>query len=160
MGVAGSGKTTAGSRLARELGWQFHDADDYHPPHNVAKMRGGTPLNDQDREKWLASIEGLIRDLSRRDQSGVLACSALKEAYRERLRAAAERASGSVEFVYLKLPPDVAEERLRARRNHFMPADLIRSQFETLEEPSDALEVDATQPLPAILSGIRSALRL
>jgi gluconokinase len=158
MGVAGSGKTTAGALLARELGWQFHDADDHHPPGNVAKMRGGTPLNDLDREDWLVSLEELIADLSRNAQSGVLACSTLKEGYRERFRAAAESSTGRIEFVYLKVSAEVAEERLRARRDHFMPANLIRSQFEALEEPSDALEIDATQPLSRIISHIRSAL--
>ena len=159
MGVSGSGKTTIGELLSQALGWPFYDADDFHPPANVDRMRQGIALTDEDRQPWLAALARLIGDALSADQSLVLACSALKAAYRERLtpRGATE---GEVRFVYLRVPADVAAARLRNRSGHYMPASLVPSQFATLEEPADATVIDATQPPEAIVADIRRRLSL
>src|SRR5215831_14473015 len=132
MGVAGSGKTTIGTRLSRQFGWEFADADDYHSAGNVAKMRNGIPLTDADRAPWLATLRGMIEEWIRGGKSAVLACSALKEEYRDELRVGRE-----VRFVYLKAAPAVLAERLRAWAAHYMKAGMLESQLETLEEPRD-----------------------
>lgn len=136
MGVAGSGKTTIGQMLARRLGWEFRDADDDHPPANVEKMRAGIALNDADRAPWLAILAGRIRKAIEHDDPIVIACSALKQAYRDQL------ADGfaQVRFVYLKGTQQEIQERMAARL-HFMPVTLLDSQFATLEEPADALSL-------------------
>ena len=131
MGVSGSGKTTIGALLAGTLGWDFADGDDLHPPANVAKMRGGTPLDDTDRWPWLDAIGAWI-DLHRvAGNPGVITCSALKRVYRDRLLVG----RGDVRLVYLHGSYDVVAGRQAARQGHFMPASLIQSQFATLEEP-------------------------
>jgi gluconokinase len=160
MGVAGAGKTTVGRHLAHTLGWAFYDADDFHPPSNVARMRRGTPLTERDRDPWLTRLEVLIRDLTIAGTSAVLACSALRARYRTRLSEAAVRAGGRVAFVYLRLDRALAERRLRERPGHFMPATLVESQFAALEEPRDAITLDAAQPLAVLDAKIRAALRL
>jgi gluconokinase len=134
MGVAGVGKTTLGEALARRLGWPFLDADDYHPPENVAKMKAGIPLDDADRWPWLARLNKELKQLD----NGVLACSALKAAYRERL------AQGIPAFtvVYLHGSAELIRERLRRRQHRYMPAALLESQFAALEPPADAVAVD------------------
>jgi len=134
MGVAGVGKTTIGEALARELGWRFIDADDYHPPQNVAKMKAGIPLNDEDRWPWLARLNKLLRD----ETDAVLACSALKAAYRERL------AQGVADFttVYLHGSSELIRARIAARKHRYMPAALLDSQLATLEPPADAISID------------------
>lgn len=139
MGVAGSGKTTIGTRLSTQFGWEFADADDYHSAANVKKMRNGIPLTDADRAPWLATLRGMIEGWIRAGKSAVLACSALKEEYRGELRVGPE-----VRFVYLKAAPAVLAERLRARAAHYMKAGMLESQLETLEEPRDALAVDVS----------------
>lgn len=159
MGVTGSGKTTVGRRLAEALGWSFYDADDFHPPANVAMMRAGIPLTDKEREPWLAALAALIRDLLIAGQSAALACSALKAAYRARLTAAAEANPDAVQFVYLRIPLAVAEQRLSERHAHFMPATLVPSQFATLEEPDDAIVIDAQFAPDAIVAAIQQALQ-
>jgi gluconokinase len=159
MGVTGSGKTTVGRRLADALGWRFYDADDFHPPANVAMMRAGIPLTDKEREPWLAGLAELIRDLLIAGQSAALACSALKAAYRARLTVAAAANPDAVQFVYLRIPPTVAEQRLRERHAHFMPATLVPSQFATLEEPDDAIVIDARLAPGEIVAAIRQALQ-
>ena len=130
MGVAGSGKTTVGRLLAQELGWPFFDADDFHSAANVEKMRRGEPLTDDDRMSWLAALRALVEQQA----SGVLACSALKKAYREQLAGA--------RFVYLKANRLLLERRLDERRGHFFNPELLDSQLATLEEPGDAVIVD------------------
>src|SRR5262245_58649228 len=125
MGVEGVGKTTIGSRLAAELGWTFADADDFHPPANIAKMHRGEALDDADREPWLARLAVAIEQWLRENYSVVLACSALKEAYRRRLMVDATR----VRLVDLTAPPEVLRSRLRARAGHFAPAALLDSQL-------------------------------
>jgi gluconokinase len=141
MGVSGSGKTTIGKRLASKLGWEFIEGDDVHPQANKEKMSRGEPLDDADREPWLAALAEMLRERVRAGRNAVLASSALKHAYRKRLRVSPE-----VRFVYLKATPDQIAQRLGKRRGHFFPPDLLRSQFEALEEPRDALVVDASRP--------------
>ena len=141
MGVAGSGKTEIGRRLGARLNWPFYDGDDYHPPENVRKMALGQPLTDLDRWPWLAALRSLIVTLEGKGESAVLACSALKKAYRDILRSAAEE----MVFVHLKGDLDTLRSRLKAREKHFMKEDLLASQFEALEEPDYALVVDIRQ---------------
>ena len=129
MGVSGSGKSTVAARLAQRLGWEFAEADRFHSPANVAKMASGVPLDDADRWPWLDGIAAWIDDRRRAGRRCVVACSALKRAYRERL------AAGHVRFVYLRGDYDTIAARLAGRTGHYMPASLLRSQFDTLEEP-------------------------
>lgn len=132
MGVSGSGKTVVGRRLAAVIGATFHDADDLHPPENVARMRAGTPLTDADREPWLVRLGGLIDAALADDGPGiVLACSALKRAYRQRLRVGDPR----VRLVHLAGPEAVIRARIEARTDHYMPASLLPSQLAALELP-------------------------
>ena len=155
MGVSGSGKTTIGKQLAASLGWPFYDADDFHPPANVERMRQGMALTDEDRRPWLAALARLIVEALADNQSLVLACSALKAAYRDQLTP--QGATAAVRFVYLRLPPEVAAARLKDRQGHFMPASLVPSQFAALEEPDEAIVIDATQSPDEIVEQIRSA---
>jgi gluconokinase len=154
MGVAGSGKTTVGRALAATLGRPFFDADDFHPPENIARMRAGVPLTDADREPWLASLCTLIERADAADEDLVLACSALRARFRDRLRAAAH----DLRYVYLQTSRDVIAHRLAERTGHFMSPDLAASQFADLEEPDDALVVDATRPPHELAAEIARAL--
>lgn len=132
MGVASSGKTSLGERLAERLGWPFRDADSFHPPDNVAKMAGGTPLNDDDRKPWLAAIAAWIDDLRNSGGNGIVTCSALKRRYRDVI--IGDRPD--VALVYLKGSRELIGQRMAARQHHFMPPALLDSQFAALEEPS------------------------
>jgi len=134
MGVAGSGKTTVGRIVAERLGWRFLDADDFHSPENVEKMRSGQPLTDDDRWPWLDRLNGLLRE----DGSAVLACSALRQRYRDRIGAGLD----DVRWVHLAGSFELIGSRLAARKGHYMPASLLASQFNTLEPPSAALTID------------------
>ena len=138
MGVSGSGKTTVGKAIAEQLSWPFHDGDDYHPHANILKMARGEPLGGEDRRPWLLTLQGMIQELLKSGQSAVIACSALRQAYRELLAA-----GGRVHFVYLKGSRDLFLSRLAKRKGHFMPPALLDSQIHTLEEPDDAIAVDA-----------------
>ena len=131
MGVSGSGKSTVAAFLAERLGWEMMEGDLLHPPANVEKMRQGIPLDDSDREPWLDRIGDQLRAWAAAGRSGVLTCSALKRAYRARIIAARP----DVRFVYLRGSEDLIKRRVSARRHEYMPASLLRSQFETLEEP-------------------------
>ena len=155
MGVVGSGKTTVGALLASELGWQFADADDLHSPENKDKIHRGIALTDEDRKPWLASLRGQITKWTAATQNAVLACSALKRAYRDELNVSAE-----VRFVYLKGSPDLIESRLRARTGHFADDKILASQFEQLEEPDDALTVHIEGSPSQIAAAIRQKLGL
>jgi len=154
MGVSGSGKTTIGRLLAQRLGWEFHDGDDLHPPANVEKMRRGVPLTDADRAPWLAAVRALIERLVGAGCDAVIACSALKQAYRDRLAAGIPAAR----FVFLQGDPAVIRERLARRRHHFMPAELLQSQLDTLEMPRDAIVADVTAPPQEVVDRIVQAL--
>lgn len=156
MGAAGAGKTTIGRALGAELGWAFVDADDHHPPRNVAKMHAGVALTDADRAPWLASLHAIVaRALDRREPL-VLACSALKACYRSALSGDRRR----VRFVYLKTTEAELQRRLTARPDHFVGPSLLTSQLATLEEPAAdaALIVDAAWPPERVLGAIRREL--
>lgn len=155
MGVSGSGKTTVGRALANALGWRFADADDYHFAANISKMAAGIALTDEDREPWLQALHDAIARWIANSDNVVLGCSALKAAYRERLLIGPE-----VSIVYLKASPGLIADRMARRPGHFMNPHLLRSQFETLEEPQDALTVDAALPIAQIVHTIRAALAI
>jgi gluconokinase len=155
MGVAGSGKTTVGRMLAEALGYQFYDADDFHPGVNIDKMSRGIPLDDFDRQPWLETLRDLIRRCLAEHTDAVLACSALKEVYRRYLLC-----DPQVRLVYLKADPELIHERLLQRRGHFMNPALLASQFATLEEPKDALWVDASLVPGEIIATIRRQLQI
>lgn len=155
MGVSGSGKTTVSSQLANELGWKFYDADDFHNEANRNKMSQGIPLTDDDRSTWLASLRELIQKSINSATPIVLACSALKESYRAILKV-----DEQVKFVYLKGSYAEIESRLKNRAGHFMPVKLLKSQFEILEEPTDALTVDINHPLEELIQIIRKGLKV
>jgi len=154
MGVSGSGKTTVGRALAGRLGCAFYDADDYHPAANLAKMAAGTPLTDADRAGWLSALAALTGASLARGESGVLACSALREQYRDVLRVE----PAGVVFVYLKGDYATLQARMESREGHYMKAPMLRSQFETLEEPADALTMDAGQAPTAIVDHVMAWL--
>lgn len=157
MGVSGSGKTTVGRLLAGDLGWTFLDADDYHPAANVEKMRRGVPLNDEDRRPWLDALRRRVDEAVARGENVVLACSALKHAYQEYLR---HDVVGQVHYVHLRGSEGLIAARLATRKGHFMSPALLHSQFETLEPPGDALQVDITPPPEEIAAEIRRRLGL
>ena len=142
MGVSGCGKTVVGQALAAALGWPFIEGDDFHPAENVARMAAGTPLTDADRWPWLDRLAEEMAAILARGGHAVLACSALKQSYRDRLARAA-KAPGDVRFVHLKGDFHTIAARLAARQHRYMPASLLASQFATLEEPADAMVVDA-----------------
>jgi gluconokinase len=146
MGVAGSGKTTVGRLLAQRLQCPYGEGDDFHPPANVAKMAAGVALDDADRLPWL---DGLAQWLDGQPGDAVMTCSALKRSYRSRFH--------NARFVYLRVPRDVLAERLKARVGHFMPASLLQSQLDALEEPSpeeDVVILDGTQPTDALVAAL------
>ena len=154
MGVSGSGKTAVGERLAAALGGTFAEGDAYHPPANVEKMKSGHPLDDADRQPWL---ETLAREIGKWLDAGrdvVLACSALKQRYRDILKSGRP----GVRFVYLRGSKSLIQARLASRRGHFMPASLLASQFAALEEPADAITVDIDHPPDEIVADILAAL--
>jgi gluconokinase len=158
MGVAGAGKTTVGQALAATLGWKFYDADVFHSPENVDKMSRGEALSDADRIPWLARLRSLIASVIHRGDAGVLACSALKQWYRDAL-VPKDAARNTVHFVFLDAPVHVLRERLVGRK-HYFAASLLDSQLATLEPPADALCVDATNPVSDIVQTIRDELGL
>jgi gluconokinase len=154
MGVTGAGKTTIGRALASSLGWEFHDGDDLHTDASQRKMHQGIALDDADRAPWLSAIRKLIEAMLASGRSGVIACSALKQAYRDEIVVD----SNNVKVVYLKGSKEVIADRLRQRGGHFMNPDLLQSQFDTLEDPSDAIIVDVSAAPEAIVNEIRSRL--
>lgn len=154
MGVVGSGKTTVGTLLAQKLGWEFADADDFHPAENIEKISRGIPLSDQDRAPWLAAMRDAIQQWKKEGRNVVLACSALKHSYRQELRA------GDVHFVHLKGTAQLIAQRLHARQGHFATDSILESQFADLEEPKDALVVSIAQTPESITAQIIDKLNL
>jgi gluconokinase len=154
MGVAGAGKTTIGRLLAGTLGWSFHEGDDFHPPANIAKMSQGIPLTDEDRLPWLLALRRRINECLQSGENAVFACSALKQSYRHLLKEGDE----AITFVYLKVDPQRLAERLEHRSGHFAKSALLPSQLATLEEPEDALTVDASASPEVIVAEIRKRL--
>lgn len=144
MGVTGSGKTTIGTLLASREGWEYAEGDAYHSPQNIAKMHAGIPLTDEDRAPWLEALHQVLLGWHNGGKSGVLACSALKQSYRDVLAEAIP--PDHIRFVLLEAPEEVLLERLKHRPGHFMNPLLLDSQFATLEIPSDALRVSVVQP--------------
>lgn len=156
MGVSGSGKTTIGKQLAASLQWEFRDADTFHSPENVEKMRRGIALSETDRLPWLKSLQTAIAEWLQADKNVVLACSALKQSYRQYLILDCDR----VKLVYLKGSYQLIYNRLQMRQNHYMSAELLNSQFDLLEEPTDAISIDISAPTQDILHTIISALKI
>lgn len=156
MGVTGCGKTTVGAMLAQDCGWKFHDADDFHPAENVAKMKRGEALTDADRWPWLERLNAFLLENERQGSSLVLACSALKQAYRDRLA----RGCAAARFVFLDGDKELIRARLLARRGHYMNPGLLDSQFDILEWPQDALRLDIGGTPAALVSEIRKRLEV
>ena len=157
MGVSGAGKSTIAAALSEKLGWEFRDADAFHPPENVAKMAGGLPLVDADRWPWLQAIASWLALKQARGEAAIVTCSALKRVYRDRLR----QGCAAAEFIFLKGPFQLIAERVGARQGHFMPPALLESQFNALEEPGAdeaALVVDINDTPEAITRRIEAAL--
>ena len=156
MGVSGAGKTTVGKLLSERLGWPLLDADDFHPPASIEKMRSGIALTDDDRWPWLDRLNGLLKDKESHGESALLACSALKSKYRDRLAAGCS----DLRWVYLKGSFELIDSRLKARKGHYMKAGLLESQFAALEEPSDAITADISAAPEAIADAVEAALAL
>lgn len=171
MGVSGCGKSSVAQSLVHTLNsnpavphpqtanqtpvkpgdWLFADADDFHPPENVEKMRAGQALNDLDRAPWLQSLNRLLSERAQAGLGTVLACSALKERYRTALSIKVERGT---QFIHLEGSFELISQRMQARKNHYMPASLLQSQFEALEPPQNAINIDIAQDLPSIITQI------
>lgn len=154
MGVSGSGKTTIGKLLADSLDWEFSDADAFHSPENVEKMRRGIPLSEADRMPWLQDLQTAIKHWLQENKNVVLACSALKDSYRQFLVLDSDR----IKLVYLKGSYELIQMRLQERQNHYMSEKLLNSQFYTLEEPLNTISMDVAQPPQLIVQNIRTAL--
>ena len=158
FGVSGAGKTTIGKLLAKRLGWRFLEADDFHPRGNIEKMHNGLPLTDEDRWSWLKLLREQIERSLAAKENAVLACSALKRRYRERLRV-----SDDVKFVLLRGDYPLVEKQLHSRRGHFMNPDLLQSQFVDLEEPEsdeDAITIELGRTPEELVEEIKTRLSL
>ncbi|MCL2892329.1 gluconokinase [Brenneria tiliae] len=159
MGVSGSGKSSVGAALARAIKAKFIDGDDLHPRANIQKMAGGTPLNDEDRAPWLERLNDAAYSLFHKNETGIIVCSALKKRYRDRLR----RDNEGMIFLYLKGSFDIILARHRARAGHFMPTELLKSQFDALEEPGgdepDVLTIDIDGSMEEVVNRCVEALR-
>jgi gluconokinase len=152
MGVSGAGKSTVGRQLADLMQCEFHEGDDYHTPDGRRKMSAGVALTDEDREPWLSAIRALMVEIEERQGCAVIACSALKERYRDRLRLP------GVRFVYLKVPRSELLERLKNRRDHFAGPELLESQLRAFEEPQDAIVVDGTKRPEEVVQEVESRI--
>ena len=150
MGVSGSGKTTLGKALAQRLGWEFFDADDFHPPENIAKMTAGIPLSHSDRAPWLAALHNQLFSTLKAGRHPVLACSALKETYRAELLEGMD----GVTVIYLKGSYDLILSRMSTRKDHYMKPRMLQSQFDVLEEPKDAIVLDVKMPLKDMIDTV------
>ena len=156
MGVTGCGKTKVGAMLAEACGWEFHDADDFHPAENVAKMKRGVALTDEDRWPWLQRLNTFLLVSERAGKNLVLACSALKQAYRDRLA----RGCATTRFVFLDGDIELIRARLAGRQGHYMNPKLLDSQFAILERPQDALRLDVAESPAALVKSIRKRLEI
>jgi gluconokinase len=156
MGVTASGKTTIGTKLATAEHWQYAEGDDYHSEANKAKMHAGIPLTDADRAPWLATLHEVLLGWYRSGTSGVMACSALRQSYRDELAEGISPAD--LRFVLLEVPKEVLQERLAERKNHYMSPALLDSQIATLETPKDAIRVAGDRPPDEVVSEIMAAL--
>ena len=156
MGVAGSGKSTIGTMLSQRTGWVFYEGDNFHPPENVEKMSRGIPLNDEDRLPWLLALRDLIDEVLSNQSHAIIACSALKAAYRELLQGEHKE----IFWVYLKGDYAQIWSRMQQRQGHFMKAQMLRSQFETLEEPEKALTVSIAESPEVIVNQIVNYLEI
>jgi gluconokinase len=156
MGVTGSGKTTIGNLLSAETGWRYADGDDFHSPANKAKMHAGIPLTDADRGPWLETLHRLLLGWYEAGISGILGCSALKKSYRDELTP--QIPAVNIRFILLNVPRPLLEERLRARKNHYMNPDLLQSQLDTLEVTPDLMQVPADGPPAKIVQEILDEL--
>ena len=150
MGVSGSGKTTLGKALAQKLGWDFFDADDFHPPANIVKMAAGIPLSDSDRAPWLASLHEQLLSTLKAGRHPVLACSALKDKYRAQLLEGMD----GIAIIYLKGSYDLIFSRMSIREGHYMKPEMLKSQFDALEEPKDAVVLDVEMSLEEMIDTI------
>ena len=157
MGVTASGKTTIAQALQKLTGWEYVEGDDYHSEANRAKMHAGIPLTDEDRAPWLASLHEVLRGWVEGGQSGILTCSALKQSYRDVL--VADLPAEDWRFVLLQVPKDELVRRLQHRAGHYMNPALLDSQLQTLEEPKDAVRVDATGPENEIAQRVLQSLQ-
>ncbi len=157
MGVSGSGKTTIGEMLAQKQHWQFKDADDFHPQANIDKLHRGEPLTDEDRRPWLQVLRQEIDAAIQANTNLILACSALKATYRQILE---DDRPELVKFVYLKGSFELIQQRLKERHGHFMNPDLLRSQFDDLEPPEDAIVVNIEQSVAESVRQIEASLQL
>lgn len=156
MGPAGAGKSTVGRALAAALGWPFLDADDFHVPEHVARMRAGIPLTDADRAPWLARVhDAIVEVLVNPGTNVVVACSALRQSSRERIAVGLD----DVRWVYLSAPAALLEQRLAARRDHFAGPSILPSQLEDLQPPRDALVLSASLPVNELVAQIQAAIR-
>lgn len=153
MGVSGSGKSTIGNLLAEAMDYPFFDGDDFHPDHNIKKMAAGRPLNDEDRYEWLLALNELAKN--NLEKGAVIACSALKESYRDLLQKGIDT---KVHYIYLKGSFEEVHKRLQQRKGHFMPIELLQSQFESLSPPTNAIVVEISQEPKKIISTILTAL--
>jgi gluconokinase len=156
MGVSGCGKTTIGKMLAFRLGWDYFDADGFHSPENIAKMAAGVPLSDEDRAPWLTRLHGLLADTIIAGRHPILACSALKRRHRDALRAG----NPSLRLVYLKGSYELIQARMKDRSDHYMKPEMLRSQFDALEEPLDAWVADVAWPPEKIVEYVQGLLEL
>jgi gluconokinase len=156
MGVAGSGKSTIGTLLSRQTGWQFYDGDDFQPPENVQKMSLGIPLTDGDRQSWLLALRALIDEKIANKSNVIIACSALKASYRELLQGK----NRDIAWIYLKGDRELLTKRLQQRQNHFMKAEMLASQLGVFEEPNNAAIVSIEQTPQEIATQILDYLQL
>jgi gluconokinase len=150
IGVSGSGKTTVGQALAQKLGWDFFDADDFHPPANIAKMASGIPLSDSDRAPWLAALHDQLSSSLKSNRHPILACSALKENYRTQLLDGID----GIEIIYLKGTYDLIWSRMSTREGHFMRPEMLRTQFAVLEDPEHVFALDISLPVKDMIDKI------